>query len=103
MRLVLKSYSQDVDIQNPEAASYLLTFLEEESGFEVRLPVQQETVLKLVQETVRLGTKQPTKETEEEEAVVPDVELSKPAEHPQGADIFGDEEYDDEEDGVESV
>jgi hypothetical protein len=98
MRLVLKSYSQDVDIQDPEAASYLLTFMEEESGTEVRLPVQQETVLKLVQETIRLGTKRP-------EQKPPEPEISEPEEHPEGASIFGEEEesYEDSEDGVESL
>jgi hypothetical protein len=103
MRLVLKSYSQDVDISDPDSAVYLLTFHEEVTGSEVRLPVQLETVLKLVQESARLKALTPGGEAEEP-APLPAAKVQEPEEHPVGAAIFGDEEdYEESEDGVGSL
>ena len=101
MRLVLKSYSQDVDISDPDSAVYLLTFHEEVTGSEVRLPVQLDTVLKLVQESARLKALTPGEEVEEPVAA---PKVQEPEEHPVGAAIFGDEEdYEESEDGVGSL
>jgi hypothetical protein len=104
MRLVLKSYSQDVDISDPDSAVYLLTFHEEVTGSEVRLPVQLDTVLKLVQESARLKALTPGEEVEGPPAPVPAAKIQEPEEHPEGAAIFGDEEdYEESEDGVGSL
>ena len=47
MNLVLKRFSQDVDLSNPEKVNYFLV-LETPQGAEVRLPVQKETTETLV-------------------------------------------------------
>lgn len=47
MNLVLKRFSQDVDLSNPEKVEYYLVFATD-SGGEIRLPVQKETTEVLV-------------------------------------------------------
>jgi hypothetical protein len=102
MRLVLKSYSQDVDISDPDSASYLLTFVEEESGIEVRLPVQQDTVMQLVRETTKFSRQ--STEPVQVSLTRPTPEVEEPQDHPEGAAIFGDEEdYEESDDGVGSL
>ncbi len=49
MKLVLRNYSQDVDILNPNAAKNFVVFREEETGKELRLPVPMETITHLAQ------------------------------------------------------
>lgn len=47
MNLILKRFSQDVDLSNPEEVQYYLVF-DSGNGGEVRLPVQKETTEALV-------------------------------------------------------
>lgn len=49
MRLLLKSFSQDVDFLNPNQETSYLVFLDEDSRETYRLPVPKETILELVQ------------------------------------------------------
>jgi hypothetical protein len=47
MNLVLKRFSQDVDLRDPESVQYFLVFQKDDDD-EVRLPVQKETTEALV-------------------------------------------------------
>lgn len=47
MNLILKRFSQEVDLENPEEVRYLLVF--DHGGQEIRLPVQKETTEALAQ------------------------------------------------------
>jgi hypothetical protein len=46
MKLILKSFSQDVDLENPEDIRYFLVF--DAGGKEVKLPVQKDTTEALI-------------------------------------------------------
>lgn len=48
MKLLLKGFSQDVSLDDPNTVHYLLVFGKEGSSEELRLPVLQETTEKLV-------------------------------------------------------
>lgn len=120
MRLVLKSYSQDVDLLDATKATYMLAFEDEHSGHEIRLPVPQETVETLVGKLIILNsgpenTTAPTpKQPEPEEDFDPSL-LDPEDEEVEGADVFGEEQEDlgeeeqgewqedAEEDGVPSL
>lgn len=47
MKLVLKSFSQEVDLTDLSSASSFLVFQEEGSGEVLRIPVPQETIMAL--------------------------------------------------------
>lgn len=48
MSLMLKSFSQDVDMDDPQKVLYFLVFRRDGDGEELRLQVQKETTEKLV-------------------------------------------------------
>lgn len=49
MNLVLRGFSQDVDLYNPEQSENYLVFQETQSGTLFRLPVPEETIARLTQ------------------------------------------------------
>lgn len=112
MKLVLKAYSQDVNFIDPSKSQYYLTFEDEGSGSEIRIPVEENTIVALVQKTAGGSAKRSvTSAPKEPEMPSQDDDLSGPegsAEF-EGATVFGDpggepiEEPDLEEDEEEET
>ncbi len=90
MKLVLKSFSQDVDFANPDNTTNFLVFNEEDTKQVFRLPVPRETILELVK-MVQGGATELDPPSEPEPEVEP-----KPDEYPPDADVFGGEEEGDQ-------
>ena len=64
MNLILKRFSQDVDLSNPDEVRYFLVF-EAPTG-EIRLPVQQETTQELIKLLYAAAPAEPEPEEVEE-------------------------------------
>lgn len=86
MQLVLKRFSQDVDLSDPGNVLYYLVF--DHGGSEVRLPVPKETSEALIQLVYGNGEK------EDHQDEHPDEEDLKKA-YDEGPDEFGAEDEDD--------
>lgn len=100
MNLLLKRFSQDVDLSNPNQVNYFLV-LETPQGAEVRLPVQKETTEALVRlvyaSTPAAPTKRPVlkeKVSEEElNDLIDEVEKEMKEEVEEDLDEFDETEY----------
>ena len=77
MSLTLKSFSQDVDMEDPQKVLYFLVFRRDVDGKELRLPVQKETTERLVDflyGSTKLAAASQAPQREAEEEVEEDLE-----------------------------
>jgi hypothetical protein len=100
MKLVLKSYSQDVDILDSSKAKFMLAFEDEDTGHEIRLSVQAETVEDLVSKITLLGTTSTSANPQVTEEFLNEQKawLEKEGFAPPDADEFGGDIPESEED-----
>lgn len=103
MNLVLKGFSQEVDVARPDRVNYFMVFKRDSDGKEIKLPVQQETTTHLIAALYEVHpseVQEQRENTEAEDSEPLDEEIPEPLEEDEleGADVFGGDE-----DGVESI
>ncbi len=99
MSLIIKSFSQDVDVSNPKVIRHFMVVFDDDRQKEVKLPVPEETTKALIQhlfgEMVETPVEEPEIEKEAGDAPVDDdlEDLDPPEDDPTvfGGDGDGDD------------